>query len=85
MADDVRSRLGLSREDLERAACRPRVRATNAVVMHLADSVWTAAELHLFACLSPPLAFRAQARAHPSDGVSRAACTRERRRRRSAR
>jgi hypothetical protein len=54
-ADDVRRRLGLSREALERAAYRHldraphlRVHATKAVAMHLADSVWAATERHLF-------------------------------------
>ena len=51
----VRERLGLSRMALEHAAyahldAAPHLRrfATKAFVMHLADSVWTAAERHLF-------------------------------------
>ncbi len=51
----VRTRLGLSREDLERAAYRhvdraPHLRrfVTKALAMHLADNVWTATERHLF-------------------------------------
>jgi len=52
---EVRLRLGLTREALERAAYRhldraPHLRfhATKALAMHVADSVWTAAERHLF-------------------------------------
>jgi hypothetical protein len=52
----VRERLGLSRDALERAAYRhldraPHLRAhvTKAMAMHLADSVWTPTERHLFA------------------------------------
>jgi hypothetical protein len=51
----ARDRLGLSRTALERAAYAhldgaPHLRrfATKALVMHLADSVWTATERHLF-------------------------------------
>lgn len=51
----VRSRLGLSRDALERAAyghldAAPHLRrfATKALAMHLADDVWTATERHLF-------------------------------------
>ena len=51
----VRTRLGLSREALERAAYRhvdgaPHLRrsVTKALAMHLADNVWTATERHLF-------------------------------------
>jgi hypothetical protein len=51
----VRDRLGLSRTALERAAYAhldgaPHLRrfATKALAMHLADSVWTATERHLF-------------------------------------
>jgi hypothetical protein len=51
----VRGRLGLSRESLERAAyahldAAPHLRrhVTKALAMHLADSVWSATERHLF-------------------------------------
>ncbi|MBL0217387.1 MAG: transposase [Myxococcales bacterium] len=51
----VRTRIGLSREALERAAYRhvdgaPHLRrfVTKALAMHLADNVWTATERHLF-------------------------------------
>jgi hypothetical protein len=51
----VRTRLGLSREALERAAYghldgAPHLRrfVTKALAMHLADNVWTATERHLF-------------------------------------
>jgi hypothetical protein len=51
----VRARVGLSREALERAAyahvhAAPHLRrfVTKALAMHMADSVWTATERHLF-------------------------------------